>query len=95
MFFGLFTLPVHRYALREGKRKNQLLHASSLRHLMNLINNYRPHSSPSAPPQCLRKVSAYIAMQNELVYNPKGLHITDPVNRGLRVIEISSSMQGT
>jgi hypothetical protein len=31
-------------------------------------------------------------MQNELVYNPKGLHITDPVNRGLRVIEISSSI---
>lgn len=40
-------------------------------------------------PQCLRKVSAYIAMQNELVYNPKGLNITDPVLRGLRVIEIS------
>jgi hypothetical protein len=42
--------------------------------------------------KCLRKVSAYILMQNELVYNPKGLHITDPVNRGLRVIEISSSI---
>ncbi|CRK92096.1 CLUMA_CG005673, isoform A [Clunio marinus] len=39
--------------------------------------------------KCLRKVSAYIAMQNELVYNPAGLNITDPVLRGLRVIEIS------
>uniref|UniRef100_A0A182W0J1 Ras modification protein ERF4 n=1 Tax=Anopheles minimus TaxID=112268 RepID=A0A182W0J1_9DIPT len=38
---------------------------------------------------CLRKVSKYIAMQNERVYNPKGLQITDPVYRGLRVIEIS------
>lgn len=44
--------------------------------------------------QCLRKVSKYIAMQNERVYNPKGLHITDPVNRGLRVIEISILNQG-
>ncbi|CAO1426494.1 unnamed protein product [Diamesa hyperborea] len=39
--------------------------------------------------KCLRKVSKYIANQNERVYNPIGLHITDPVNRGLRVIEIS------
>lgn len=39
--------------------------------------------------KCLRKVSKYIAMQNERVYNPKGLQITDPVCRGLRVIEIS------
>lgn len=28
-------------------------------------------------------------MQNERIYNPKGLSITDPVCRGLRVIEIS------
>lgn len=28
-------------------------------------------------------------MQNELVYNPKGLNITDPILRGLRVIEVS------
>lgn len=28
-------------------------------------------------------------MQNEQIYNPAGLNITDPVLRGLRVIEIS------
>lgn len=42
--------------------------------------------------KCLRKISHYIASQNELIYNPKGLNITDPVLRGLRVIEISSSI---
>lgn len=39
--------------------------------------------------QCIRKVSKYIAQQNERIYNPKGLQITDPTYRGLRVIEIS------
>lgn len=34
-------------------------------------------------------MSAFIAMENEIVYNPKGLNMTDPVLRGLRVIEIS------
>ncbi|XP_055379903.1 golgin subfamily A member 7 [Condylostylus longicornis] len=37
----------------------------------------------------LRKISKFIASQNERVYNPKGLQITDPTFRGLRVIEIS------
>lgn len=39
--------------------------------------------------QCIRKVSKYIASQNERVYHPKGLQITDPTFRGFRVIEIS------
>lgn len=39
--------------------------------------------------QCLRKISKYIASQNERIYNPKGLQLTDPTYRGLRVIEIS------
>lgn len=39
--------------------------------------------------QCIRKVSKYINQQNERIYNPKGLQITDPTYRGLRVIEIS------
>ncbi|KAL5284781.1 GOLGA7 family protein [Megaselia abdita] len=37
----------------------------------------------------LRKISKYIAQQNERVYNPKNLQIIDPTYRGLRVIEIS------
>lgn len=39
--------------------------------------------------KCIRKVSKYIGQQNERIYNPKGLQITDPTFRGLRVIEIS------
>lgn len=39
--------------------------------------------------QVLRKISKYVLSQNERVFNPKGLQLTDPVQRGLRVIEIS------
>ncbi|KAL9891680.1 golgin subfamily A member 7 [Glossina fuscipes fuscipes] len=37
----------------------------------------------------LRKISKFIASQNERIYNPKGLQMIDPTYRGLRVIEIS------
>ncbi|XP_018332524.1 golgin subfamily A member 7 [Agrilus planipennis] len=37
----------------------------------------------------LRKISKFIAEQNERVYQPRGLILTDPSMRGLRVIEIS------
>jgi len=39
--------------------------------------------------KCLKKVSKFIADQNERVYFPKGLMVTDPSLRGLRVLEIS------
>lgn len=39
--------------------------------------------------QTLRKISKFIASQNERIYNPKGLQVIDPTYRGLRVIEIS------
>lgn len=39
--------------------------------------------------KCLRKVSKFVAEQNERVYQPRGLIVTDPSMRGLRVIEIS------
>uniref|UniRef100_A0A6M2DIV2 Ras modification protein ERF4 n=1 Tax=Xenopsylla cheopis TaxID=163159 RepID=A0A6M2DIV2_XENCH len=39
--------------------------------------------------KCLRKISKFIASQNERVYIPRGLLLTDPTQRGLRVIEIS------
>lgn len=39
--------------------------------------------------QTLRKISKYIASQNERIYHPKGLQIIDPTYRGLRVIEIT------
>ncbi|MCJ8730598.1 hypothetical protein PDJAM_G00186380 [Pangasius djambal] len=37
----------------------------------------------------LKKISMYIQEQNENIYAPRGLLITDPVERGMRVIEIS------
>ncbi|XP_066247879.1 golgin subfamily A member 7 [Euwallacea similis] len=39
--------------------------------------------------KCLKKVSKFIAEQNERVYEPRGLKLTDPSLRGLRVLEIS------
>ena len=36
--------------------------------------------------QCLRKVAKFIAEQNQTIYEPHNLHITDPVERGLRVV---------
>ncbi|XP_051994331.1 golgin subfamily A member 7B-like isoform X1 [Xyrauchen texanus] len=37
----------------------------------------------------LKKISWYIQEQNEKIYAPRGLLITDPIERGMRVIEIS------
>ena len=37
----------------------------------------------------MKKVSRYIAEQNERVWKPRGLLLTNPIERGLRVIEIS------
>ncbi|KAL0964623.1 hypothetical protein UPYG_G00326610 [Umbra pygmaea] len=37
----------------------------------------------------LKKISAYIQEQNEKVYAPRGLLLTDPIERGMRVIEVS------
>ncbi|KAL7890020.1 hypothetical protein AOLI_G00022780 [Acnodon oligacanthus] len=37
----------------------------------------------------LKKISTYILEQNEKIYAPRGLLITDPIERGMRVIEIS------
>ena len=39
--------------------------------------------------RCLKRVKQYIEQQNELVWRPKGLEIRDPMERGLRVIEIT------
>ncbi|KAK5908480.1 hypothetical protein CgunFtcFv8_016537 [Champsocephalus gunnari] len=37
----------------------------------------------------LKKISGYIHEQNEKIYAPRGLLLTDPVERGMRVLEIS------
>ncbi|XP_067657264.1 golgin subfamily A member 7-like isoform X1 [Haliotis asinina] len=38
--------------------------------------------------KCLKKIKRYIETQNESVYVPRGLMLVDPVERGLRVLEI-------
>ncbi|CAG7824384.1 unnamed protein product [Allacma fusca] len=38
--------------------------------------------------KCLKRLSKFISEQNTRVYLPRGLQITDPVERGLRCIEI-------
>lgn len=37
----------------------------------------------------LKKITRYIKDQNEKIYAPRGLLLTDPIERGLRVIEIT------
>ncbi|KAM8858388.1 golgin subfamily A member 7 isoform 2-T2 [Spinachia spinachia] len=37
----------------------------------------------------LKKISGYIQEQNEQIYAPRGLLLTDPIERGMRVLEIS------
>jgi hypothetical protein len=39
--------------------------------------------------QVLKKVSKYIQEQNEKIYAPQGLLLTDPIERGLRVVSFS------
>uniref|UniRef100_A0AAY5L2N6 Golgin subfamily A member 7/ERF4 domain-containing protein n=1 Tax=Esox lucius TaxID=8010 RepID=A0AAY5L2N6_ESOLU len=37
----------------------------------------------------LKKISGYIQEQNEKIYAPRGLLLTDPIERGMRVMEVS------
>lgn len=39
--------------------------------------------------RCLKRISAFVDEQNETIWLPRGLFLTDPVDRGLRVIEIA------
>jgi len=39
--------------------------------------------------KCLKKVAKFIKDQNERLYIPRGLMLIDPIERGLRVVEIS------
>ena len=39
--------------------------------------------------KCLKKVARFVVEQNDQVWTKRGLLITDPIERGLRVIEIS------
>lgn len=38
----------------------------------------------------LKKIAKYIQEQNEKIYAPRGLLITDPIERGMRVVSFLS-----
>ncbi|CAI5775213.1 Hypothetical predicted protein [Podarcis lilfordi] len=42
----------------------------------------------------LKKISKYIQEQNEKIYAPRGLLLTDPVERGMRVVSFLVSTKG-
>uniref|UniRef100_A0A452HLM7 Golgin subfamily A member 7/ERF4 domain-containing protein n=1 Tax=Gopherus agassizii TaxID=38772 RepID=A0A452HLM7_9SAUR len=42
----------------------------------------------------LKKISKYIQEQNEQVYAPRGLLLTDPVERGMRVVSSWAGQEG-
>jgi len=44
-----------------------------------LVNPSLPHRSKD----CLHKLTAFIERENELVYNPLGLHLNNPIEQGL------------
>lgn len=37
----------------------------------------------------LKKIAKYIQEQNDKIYAPRGLLLTDPIERGLRVVSFS------
>lgn len=48
-----------------------------------------PFLTPLRPPvllQVLKKITGYIQEQNEKIYAPRGLLLTDPIERGMRVV---------
>ncbi|KTG32535.1 hypothetical protein cypCar_00022766 [Cyprinus carpio] len=46
----------------------------------------------SDTPQILKKISMYIQEQNEKIYAPRGLLLTDPIERGMRVVSFANSL---
>lgn len=38
----------------------------------------------------MKKIAKYIHEQNEKIYAPRGLLITDPIERGMRVVSLST-----
>lgn len=41
-----------------------------------------------SPDKVLKKIAKYIQEQNEKIYAPRGLLITDPIERGMRVVSL-------
>nr|XP_006812482.1 PREDICTED: golgin subfamily A member 7-like [Saccoglossus kowalevskii] len=50
---------------------------------------------PTHYQKCLKRIARFVQEQNDTIYVPRGLMITDPMERGLRVIEINILRQDT
>ena len=51
-------------------------------------------SLPGARLQVLKKIAKYIQEQNDKIYVPRGLLLTDPIERGLRVVSFRTQSAG-
>lgn len=45
-------------------------------------------TTPALYIQVLKKIARFIKDQNEKIYAPRGLLLTDPIERGLRVVSL-------
>ncbi|XP_067909226.1 golgin subfamily A member 7B-like isoform X4 [Heterodontus francisci] len=54
-----------------------------------ILCQFQTKFPPELESRVLKKISKYIQEQNEKIYAPRGLLVTDPIERGLRVIEIA------
>ncbi|KAK5933144.1 hypothetical protein CgunFtcFv8_004795 [Champsocephalus gunnari] len=57
---------------------------SGLPHCVHRLHVYETHYE-----KVLKKIAKYIQEQNDKIYAPRGLLLTDPIERGLRVIEVT------
>lgn len=67
----------------ETRYEKVRLHTCSAGWLVHQAPSHWPHCSSS---QVLKKIAKYIQEQNEKIYAPRGLLITDPIERGMRVV---------
>ena len=71
----------------------------------NVLGSHAAHSArdryvadfclPNPYNKHLNEMSAYVDEQNSTVYNPRGLQLVNPLDRGLRVIEITNLPGGS
>lgn len=47
------------------------------------------HDSAPLLIQVLKKIAKFIQEQNDKIYAPRGLLLTDPIERGLRVVSLA------
>jgi len=67
--------------------QKQILSYNGFFHLQTAYTIY--FCSETHYEKCLKKISRFVVEQNSQVWTKRGLLLTDPIERGLRVIEIT------